>query len=313
MLTAIYCRLSVEDEKAPGCSRPSESILNQQLLLTDYAQKHSMQIYAMYVDENYSGLDPERPAFCRLLEDARHGRFETILCKSQSRFTRDLETADLYLNRLFPIWGIRFISLTDGVDTADKKNSKLRQINGLINEWYCEDLSDNIKAVLRQKMKAGQFIGSFASYGYTKSPKDHHILIPDPPAAAVVRRIYSLYLDGYSMQRISAILTEENIPRPCQHKKQAGLLFQAPFTDPDIPALPWSVSTVKRILSNPVYTGAMVQGREQRVCCKSRRRLFLPKEQWIIVENTHPALISREAFAAVCSLRASRRKCSSKK
>lgn len=313
MFAAIYCRLSVEDEKKPGRTGPSESILNQQLLLADYAKKHNLSVYAVYVDENYSGLNPDRPAFCRLLDDARHGRFEVILCKSQSRFTRDMETADTYLNQLFPIWGIRFIGLTDGVDTADERGLKLRQINGLINEWYCDDLSENIRSVLRHKMKAGQFIGSFACYGYAKSKENRHCLVPDPPAAAVVRQIYTWYLEGLSMARIAALLTKSETLRPSQYKRQEGLLFQAPFTEPSNPSSGWSVSTVKRILSNPVYTGAMVQGREYRPCCKSSKRIRLPKEQWIVVEHTHTPLISREAFCAVTALRAARQKRAFKK
>ena len=152
----------------------------------------------MYVDENYSGLDNTRPAFCRMIEDARCGRFDTILCKNQSRFTRNMETAQYYLNELFPLWHVRLIGICDGVDTNDMKNLRLRQINGLINEWYSEDLSDNIRQILRDKMMRGQFIGSFACYGYTKDPAHLHSLIPDPPAAAVVREIYQLYLDGFS-------------------------------------------------------------------------------------------------------------------
>lgn len=306
MLAAIYCRLSVEDENHSSAREYSESILNQQLLLTDYANKHGMDIYAVYVDENYSGLNNKRPAFCRLLDDARHGRFEVILCKSQSRFTRDLETADTYLNHLFPVWGIRFISIVDGVDTRETKSRKMRQLNGLINEWYCEDLSDNIRAVLRKKMESGQFIGSFACYGYTKDPADHHHLIPDPPAAAIVRQIYQWYLEGASIGRIAALLTERHVPRPSSYKRQNGLLFQAPFTQDSNGR--WSVSTIKRILSNPVYTGSLVQGKEQKLCCKSDRRITVPKDQWIIVKDTHQPIIGEEAFLQVQELLAARRK-----
>jgi len=299
MLAAIYCRISSEDEKASGSSLPCESIRNQEMLLSEYAGQHDLQIYAVYVDENYSGLNPDRPAFCRMIDDARHGRFEIILCKSQSRFTRDLETAETYLNHLFPIWGIRFISLIDGVDTAEKRNRKVCQLNGLLNEWYCEDLSDNIKTILHKKMESGQFIGSFASYGYTKDPSDHHRLIPDPPAAAIVRQIFTWYLEGHSIKRIAGMLTEHQIPRPAQHKKQCGLLFQAPFTDTPIQTAPWSVSTVKRILSNQVYIGCLVQGCEEKLCCKSSKRLRLPKDKWVICPHTHQPLVSEDTFLLV--------------
>ncbi len=197
---AIYCRLSREDDNL-ACDEVSESIQNQQKLLCEYAKKNGFSVYCMYVDENYSGLDNTRPAFCRMIEDARCGRFDTILCKNQSRFTRDMETAQYYLNELFPLWHVRLIGICDGVDTNDMKNLRLRQINGLINEWYSEDLSDNIRQILRDKMMRGQFIGSFACYGYTKDPAHLHSLIPDPPAAAVVREIYQLYIDGFSLSK----------------------------------------------------------------------------------------------------------------
>ncbi len=299
MRAAIYCRLSRNDSNTFHSSRPAESIRNQEMLLSEYAKQHGMQIYAIYVDENYSGLNPDRPAFCRLLDDARHGRFDIILCKSQSRFTRDQETAETYLNHLFPLWGIRFISLTDGIDTAEKKNRKVRQLNGLLNEWYCEDLSANIKTVFRKKMEAGQFIGSFACYGYTKDPSDHHKLLPDPPAAAVVRQIFELYLNGMSIRNIAKYLTEQKILRPSQYKRQCGLLFQSPFENNSSQSMPWSASTVKRILSNPLYTGCLVQGKEETLFCRSRQRIHIPKEQWIIVSDTHPPLISQDTFEMV--------------
>lgn len=318
MLAAIYCRLSVEDEKADGLPAVSESIKNQQLLLADYAQKHGLTVYAVYVDENYSGLDNKRPAFLRLIDDARHGRFEVILCKSQSRFTRDLETADRYLNQLFPLWGIRFLGIVDGTDTAQTRSRKIRQLNGLLNEWYCEDLSDNIRAVLRRKMENGQFIGSFAPYGYTKDPSDRHRLVPDPPAAAVVRNIYQWYLDGASVSEIAGRLTAARISRPGVWKHQCGLLFQAPLTGscslspassaPQMGDTVWSVSTVRRILTNPIYTGCMVQGKEQKLDCKSDRRIRVSQEQWIIVPGTHQPLVSPDAFLAVRKRLHSRRK-----
>ena len=223
---AIYCRLSREDDNL-ACDEVSESIQNQQKLLCEYAKKNGFSVYCMYVDENYSGLDNTRPAFCRMIEDARCGRFDTILCKNQSRFTRDMETAQYYLNEVFPLWHVRLIGICDGVDTNDMKNLRLRQINGLINEWYSEDLSDNIRQILRDKMMRGQFIGSFACYGYTKDPAHLHSLIPDPPAAAVVREIYQLYIDGFSLSKIASLLTKKQVMPPCFYKIQQGI-----FTNP---------------------------------------------------------------------------------
>lgn len=306
---AIYCRLSTEDVNLRE-DENSESILNQKLLLTDYAAAHRLSVYCLYVDDNYSGLDNRRPAFCRLLEDARHGRFQVILCKNQSRFTRDMETAERYLNCLFPLWGIRFIGVCDGADSEDRKNRKLRQINGLVNEWYCEDLSDNIRMILREKMQSGQFIGSFASYGYTKDPADPHRLIPDPPAAAVIRRIFEACLSGLSLRRIAELLNRENILPPCAYKTQQGLLFQTPFSGfhstGESPR--WSSSSVRRILTNPIYIGVLIQGKEKKENFKSSRRIPCPPQQWAVKEHAHPPLISEDAFFQAQLALASRRK-----
>ena len=331
---AIYCRLSREDD-ALAENEWSESIQNQQKLLADYAKKNGFSIYCVYVDDNYSGLDNKRPAFCRLIEDARCGRFDTILSKNQSRFTRDLETAQKYLNELFPLWGIHFIGVCDGTDTNDPKGMKMRQINGLVNEWYSEDLSDNIRQILREKMNRGQFIGSFACYGYAKDPENPHHLIPDPPAASVVREIYDLYLGGLSLAKIASVLTKRQVPSPCFYKIQQGLLFQTPFLKKDennlttfgIPSgissgissntspktntdykYKWSASSVRRILTNPIYTGTLIQGTIQKESVKSKKRIALSKEEWSIFPHAHPALISESAFLEVQNLLKKNRK-----
>lgn len=305
MKTAIYCRLSVEDAGLePG--NASESILNQQLLLLDYARKHGLEVFAIYVDEDYSGMDDRRPAFCRMIEDASIGRFQIILCKTQSRFTRNMATAEKYLHGLFPLWGVRFIGVVDGVDTSLSANKKARQINSLINEWYCEDLSENIRSILRKKMESGQFIGSFACYGYLKDPSDRHKLIPDPAAASVVRQIYRLYLDGFGIGTICHLLEATRTPSPSAYKKQQGLAYR-PVSEGESP-FHWHPSTVKRILKNPVYTGALVQGKQRKLNYKSQYVLSVPQEQWIVVPDCHPAVIDEEMFLQVQERFAKRRK-----
>lgn len=294
MKAAIYCRLSVEDDGKTNTM--SESIKNQQLLLLDYAKTNHYELFAIYVDEDYSGLDRNRPAFVRMLNDAKAGYFQVILCKTQSRFTRDMELVERYLHHLFPLWGIRFIGVVDGVDTSERQNKKARQITGLINEWYCEDLSDNIRAVFQKKMQDGQFIGSFACYGYKKDPADHHRIIIDEPAATIVRTIYHNYLSGIGMTAIARQLTAENIPPPSIYKKQQGLKFYSPYSSPI-----WSVSTIKNILKNPTYTGTLVQGKEKKVSYKSKKMIHLPPECWIQIPNNHPAIISEHIFKQVQS------------
>ena len=186
MKVAIYCRLSEED-KNKSDSVDSESIQNQKSMLIQFAMDRNWEIYNIYSDDDYTGADRNRPEFKKLLADAENRKFDVVLCKTQSRFTRELEMVEKYIHGLFPYWGIRFVSIVDNADTDNKGNKKSRQINGLINEWYLEDLSDNIKSVLTNKRKQGYYIGSTALYGYRKDPDKKGHLIIDEEAAEIVR------------------------------------------------------------------------------------------------------------------------------
>ena len=209
MKAAIYCRLSKEDEDKIG---ESESIQNQKSMLLQYAIEKGFDIYQIYSDEDYSGIDRNRPAFNSMLQAASEHQFDVVLAKTQSRFTRDMELVEKYLHGKFMEWGVRFIAVVDHVDTNDTANKKSRQINGLINEWYLEDLSTNVRSVLDHKRKEGLFIGSFARYGYCKDPNAKGKLIIDPEAAEVVRRIFSMALNGIGAHKIARILNDENSP-----------------------------------------------------------------------------------------------------
>ena len=292
---AIYCRLSKEDAVKPAPE--SESILNQKRLLREYALAQAWTVVGLYCDEDYSGADAERPDFCRMLRDAEHGRFDILLCKTQSRFTRDLELAERYLHGLFPLWGVRFVAVADNVDTALRGNKKARQINALINEWYLEDLSENIRLVLESKRRQGQYIGSIPLYGYKKDPYDRHRLIVDEPAAAVVRRIYAGYLSGLGTQRITQLLNEAGIPNPSVYKNRttagSGL---------------WSKGTVSRILRNEMYAGTLIQGRRKKLSYKSKRSVKVPPEEWVRIEGAHAPIISPADYMRAQTLLAARRR-----
>ena len=293
---AIYCRLSVEDT-AKGDE--SESIANQKLMLMEYAVNQGFIIYKIYSDEDYSGLDSSRPQFNQMLSDAKNGLFNIILCKTQSRFTRDLELVERYIHGLFIEWHIRFISLIDNIDTNIKGNKKARQIYAMINEWYSEDLSENIRAVFQRKMRDGQFLGPFAPYGYKKDPSDRHKLIIDETAAQVVRQIFALYLQGNGCTKIASILTsQENLP-PSAHKTAQGHNFKNPNCDNKSA---WSHNTVKRILRNPTYIGQLVQGRERKLSYKSKKVVLAPKNEWVIVDKNHDPIVDRQSFDAVQNL-----------
>lgn len=294
MKAAIYCRLSKEDEDKIG---ESESIQNQKSMLIQYAMEKGFELYQIYSDEDYSGIDRNRPAFNSMLQAASEHQFDVVLAKTQSRFTRDMELVEKYLHGKFVEWGIRFIAVVDHVDTNDTANKKSRQINGLINEWYLEDLSTNVRSVLDHKRKEGLFIGSFARYGYCKDPNAKGKLIIDPEAAEVVRRIFSMALNGIGAHKIARTLNEEKIPSPTAYKRLHGIHYRIAFKNTN--AALWSSPTVYQILHDQLYIGNMVQGKHKKVSYKSEKTIWIPKSQWIVVENMHEAIIERETFETV--------------
>ena len=235
-----------------------------------------------------------------MLKDAKEGKFDVILCKSQSRFTRDMEIAEKYINGLFLIWGIRFISLVDNIDTQVKGNKKTRQINALINEWYCEDLSENIRCVFRRKMEEGQVLTSFAPYGYKKEVTDKKRLVKDSEAAENVREIYRLYLEGNGILKIAGIMTERGIETPSRYKMRNGEKYFNPNSDPNgRKNTGWAANTVRKILSDEVYTGKLIQGKYRKVNYKNKKVVPTEKSSWYIKENNHEAIISEECFKKV--------------
>ena len=294
MKAAIYCRLSKEDEYKIG---ESESIQNQKSMLIQYAIEKGFDIYQIYSDEDYSGIDRNRPAFNSMIQAASEHKFDVVLAKTQSRFTRDMELVEKYLHGKFIEWGIRFIAVVDHVDTNDTANKKSRQINGLINEWYLEDLSANVRSVLDHKRKEGLFIGSFARYGYCKDPNAKGKLIIDPEAAEVVRRIFSMALSGIGAHKIARILNDEKVPSPTAYKQQHGIHYHIAAKNPNADL--WSSPTVYQMLHNQLYVGDMVQGRHKKVSYKSEKTIWLPQSQWIVVENPHEAIIDRGTFETV--------------
>lgn len=291
MRAAIYCRLSKEDEDH---SKESESIQNQKAMLVQYAAAHDLAVYRIYCDEDYSGIDRDRPDFNRMLQAAAEHRFDVVLAKTQSRFTRDMELVEKYLHGKFAEWGVRFIAVVDHVDTGDAANKKSRQINGLVNEWYLEDLSNNVRSVLDHKRAAGRYIASFALYGYAKDPADKNHLVIDPEPAAVVRRIFALCLSGSGTARIAAILNKEGVPSPAEYKRQRGTGPRA-GTDAGL----WSRATLYRMLTNQTYEGNLEQGRHKKISYKSKKTVWLPKSEWVVVQGTHAAIIDAATFAAV--------------
>ena len=231
-----------------------------------------------------------------MIEAARQKKFQIVLCKSQSRFTRDMELVEKYIHGLFPIWGIRFIAVADNADTEVKGNKKARQINGLVNEWYLEDLSENVRMVFDLKRREGKYIGGFPIYGYRKDPADKNHIIPDPEAAEVVRQIYRWSMEGHGRQNIAYLLNQQGIPNPTRYKAERGWTCNHPIKN-DFGL--WNKVTVGRILTNEMYAGVMIQGRRRKVSYKSKVIIDTPEDQWYRVEGTHEAIIDRATFEAV--------------
>jgi DNA invertase Pin-like site-specific DNA recombinase len=289
--------LSDEDQNKMNKFDESESIQNQKNLLMKYALEKEWDIYKIYSDDDYSGLDKDRPEFNQMIRDAQAGKFQIILCKHQSRFSRDIEVIERYLHNKFPQWGIRFISLTDNVDTSEKGNKKSRQINSLVNEWYCEDISEAIRATFKVKREQGEFIGSFAPYGYEKDPEDKNRFIIDEEAAEVIRMIFSWYLQGHGTQHIARLLNEKGIPNPTRYKQLKGLKFENSSQTDGYGF--WNKTTIRRILRNEVYIGNMVQGKREKANYKSKKMLVKPTEEWQIVKETHEPIIDEKIFKIV--------------
>lgn len=295
---ALYLRLSKEDRDKLQKGDDSASIQNQRLLLTDYALERDYEIAEVYSDDDESGLFDTRPDFERMLKDARLGKFNIVLAKSQSRFSRNMEHIEKYLHHDFVNLGIRFIGVVDGADTANRGNKKSRQINGLVNEWYCEDLSNNIRSAFQAKMKAGQFLGSSCPYGYMKDPKDHNHLIVDDYAANVVRRIYDLYLQGHGKAKIGRILTEDGILIPSRYKREVlGIRYH---NSRELETTRnWSYQTIHTILNNEVYLGHVIQHKHSNLSYKDKKHVPQPKENWIKAENKHEPIIDARIFRMV--------------
>lgn len=302
---AIYVRLSKEDRDKVNKNDESESIINQQIMLLSHCEKQGWSVYKIFNDEDFSGSDRDRPEFNKMIKEAEEHKFDIVLCKTQSRFARDMEIVEKYINTLFPIWGIRFVGLVDNADSDNKSNKKSRQINSMVDQWMLEDLSENIKITLSSKRKQGLWVGAFAPFGYIKDPKNKNHLIIDEEAAEIVRYIYKLYLDGYGVTTLTRKLNEEGIPNPASYKKSKGQSFQCVHGEC---SHLWGTFSVQRILKNEVYIGNTVQGQTENISYKSKKKLQKPRDEWDIVKNTHEPIIDIESFNKVQEILSKRRR-----
>ena len=293
----VYCRLSDEDRDKLNKNDDSNSIINQRSMCLKYANQNGWNVVDIYSDDDFSGAGTYRPDFERLIKDCESGKINIVLCKSQSRFSRDMEVIERYLHNKFVSWGVRFVSIVDNADTSIESNKKSRQINGLINEWYLDDLSANIKKSLKNKREDGLFMGSFAPYGYEKSADDKHKLVIDSVAANVVKKIFQLYAEGYGYYKICEYLNNNNIPPRSVYKKQKGSKFVCSCCD--LKTIKWKPDTVAQILRNEVYIGNLVQGKITSMGYKVHKFKRVDKNDWSRIENSHEPIIDLETWNKV--------------
>jgi len=308
-LCALYLRLSDEDRNKEFKDDDSESIKNQKMLLIDFALQQGFEVYNIYSDDDYSGADSNRPAYNQLLKDAEDGKFNIVVCKTQARFTRDMEHVEKYIHNKFIEWGIRFIGVADRADTNDVANKKTRQIFGLTNEWYLEDLSDNIRTAFNAKKKAGHFIGAYPCYGYMRDEDDKNKLIIDEEVAPVIKKIFNLYIKGNGCYSIAKMLNAEHIPTPAMYKYQKGIFKTTQRKGVNsVPKNLWEGASVSYILHQRMYTGDMVQNKETTISYKNKKKVKNDKSNWIIVPNTHAPIISRNVFEKAQTVAGTRQK-----
>lgn len=299
-LAAIYLRLSSDD----GDKAESDSIRNQRSLLQDFVSKHSeLSLIEEYVDDGYSGANFERPAFQRMMEDVRNHKINCIIVKDLSRLGRNYIETGRYLEKIFPVLGVRFIAVNDHYDSADTKNDADQIIvpfKNLINDAYCRDISMKIRSQLEIKRKKGEFTGSYASYGYAKDPVDKNHLVIDEYAAEIVRFIFNMKMDGYSADRIAMKLNEMGVLTPMEYKRSCGFNYTCGFRS--YKDAKWCATSVLRILKNELYVGTMVQGKTRKINYKVKACMDVRPEDWVKVEGTHEPIVSREIFECVQNL-----------
>lgn len=294
---AIYLRISRDDED----KSESDSIQNQRDLLTAFIDSHDdLELADEFADDGYTGTNFERPGFQRMMDLAQDNTIDCIIVKDFSRLGRNYIETGRYIERIFPMMGIRFISVNDNYDSV-KEFSDADQIivpfKNLINDAYCRDISMKVRSQLDTKRKNGKFIGSFATYGYMKDPEDKHHLVIDDQAAEVVRQIFDLALEGYSPYHIADRLNEMGVLTPFQYKRSKGMNCSCGYWKGSDSG--WQPTSIYRILSNEMYLGKMVQGKQRKINYKIKKFQAVDKKDWIIVPNMHEPIITQEVFDRV--------------
>ncbi|MCD7803126.1 MAG: recombinase family protein [Clostridiales bacterium] len=297
-ITALYERLSRDDE----LTGDSNSIVNQKIQLQDYAAQKGFTNCVHYTDDGYSGGNFDRPAWKQMIADIEAGKVDTVLVKDLSRAGRDYLQTGFYTEVLFRQHNVRFIAIGNGIDSADPTSSEFAPFINIMSEWYLRDLSRKQKAAIRVKGESGKPTTNTAIYGYKKDPEDKHHWLIDEEAAAVVRRIFQLTIDGYGPYDIAKILYDDKVETPAVYFARRGLGIwksKEEFPNPYF----WSGNVVGQIVSKREYCGDTVNFRSHKESYKDKNRVLNPPEDWLIFENTHEAIVDRETWELAQKLR----------
>ena len=297
-ITALYERLSRDDDQAGD----SNSIINQKKYLESYAAQRGYENCVHYTDDGWSGGTFERPAWKRMIADIEAGKVAHVIVKDMSRAGRDYLQTGFYTEVFFRQHGVHFVAIANSVDSDDQNSNEFAPFLNIMNEWYLRDLSRKQRTAIRVKGESGKPTTNAAIYGYKKDPNDKHKWLIDEEAAAVVRRIYRLTIEGYGPYDIARILYDDKIDTPAVYfgKQNIGVWkskeeFPNPYN--------WSGFVVGQILSKPEYMGDTVNFRSHKQSYKDKTPVMNPKEEWLIFENTHEAIVDRETWELAQKLR----------
>ena len=298
---AMYIRLSVEDGDLRSSQEKSESnsVTNQRKILQSYRDQHSdLLAYRVveFCDDGYSGTSFERPNFKRMMEMVRHGEIQCILVKDLSRFGREYLEVGAYLELILPLFGTRFVSVGDAFDSNDyigTTGGMELALRNLVNGMYSKDLSLKIRSAVKTRNRRGMYWGGQAFYGYRLDPADKHKLLVDEAVRSTIERIFEWCIAGKSTMEIAKQLNALKIPSPAAHKRQNGERYNGRVLEKETL---WLGGTVRKILNDERYTGKMVSGTRETVGIRSNKMRTLPKEEWVVVDGTHEAIISPEIY-----------------
>ena len=292
-----YIRLSYTDDH----SKESDSVDNQRKLIENFvSQNPDIEIVCEKIDDGYSGIIFDRPAFKEMMQLVTDGSINCVIVKDLSRLGREYIETGRYLRRIFPTYGVRFIAITDNIDTAHENGSDdlTVSVKNIMNEAYCRDISIKTRTALEVKRRNGDFVGAFTMYGYMRSEENKNQLVPDPYASRVVQDIFRMRLDGSSASKIASELNRLGILSPLAYKKNNGLPYaKKGYADKD--NCKWSATTIIRILQDEIYTGTLVQGKQGTPHYKIKQMEQRPSSEWIRVPNAHQALVQKQDFELV--------------